>query len=150
MCGTFVLFSGSQGKSNTQSQLVKPESIQGCYELTLSPWRPDLNLREDVVFITPPHRIQLFAVTGTKGWEAERFIVKPAPGVKPSIHRGSWWLPKSSDSIGIWWTTGFSGLIMNLKIAGSGLRGKATSFWDFPRKQQTADVVAQKVDCEKP
>jgi hypothetical protein len=148
--GTFVSFSGSQDKPKGQPQLVKPERIQGCYELTLSPWRPDLNLGEDAVFITPPHRIQLLTERGTEGWEQEGFIAKPAPGVKASVHRGSWWLPKSSDSIGIWWTTGYSGLRMVLKIDGTDLRGKATSFWDFPRKRQTADVTAHKVDCEKP
>jgi hypothetical protein len=36
---------------------------------------------------------------------------------------------------------------MRLSIEGETLRGKATTFWDFPRRKQTADVVAHKVDC---
>ena len=141
--------SKAQYKQSGKSQLVKPESIQGCYDLTLSAWRPDLNLGEDAVFITPPQRIELFAEKGTKGWESEGYIARAAPGVKPSVHRGAYWLPKSSQDIEIVWTTGFSGLTMDLRIDAIGLRGKAKSFWDFPRKQQTADVVAHKVDCEK-
>jgi hypothetical protein len=30
------------------------------------------------------------------------------------------------------------------------LRGKASTFWDFGRRKQTADVVAHRVECEKP
>jgi len=42
-----------------------------------------------------------------------------------SIHRGSFWSPKSSQSIEIVWTTGFSGLVIFLKTAGTDLRGEA-------------------------
>ena len=133
-----------------KDQLVNPDSVQGCYELTMSAWRPTMNLGEDRVFITPPHRVQLFAERGTQGWEKDGYIVKPAPGVAPSIHRGSYWLPKGPQLIEIVWTTGFSGLSMTLKIDGEVLRGTSQSFWGFPRKRQVADVVARKVDCQKP
>jgi hypothetical protein len=139
----------SPDKSKDESQFVKPGSIQGCYELALSEWRPNLKIAEDRIFITPPHRIQVFAERGTKGWEEEGYIVKPAPGDPGSIHRGSYWLPKGPKSIEIVYTTGFSGLSMLLNIDGELLRGKASTFWDFTRKRQTADVVARKVDCEK-
>lgn len=146
--GEWVPLAGAQGQPKPKPELMKPENIQGCYELSLSPWRPNLNLGEDEVFITPPPRIQLFAERGKEGWESEGYIVKPAPSAKPSIHRGSYWLPRSADSIEIVWTTGFSGLLMGLRIEGSDLRGQAKSFWDFTRKRQTADVFARKVECE--
>ena len=148
--GGFFSSVRSQEKPKDEPQLVKPENIQGCYELTLSEWRPKLNIGEDAEFISPPHRVQLFAERGTKGWEAEGYIVRPAPGVAASIHRGSYWLPKKDQSIEIVWTTGFSGLAMGLKLENGELHGKAKSFWDFPRKKQTADVIARKVDCQKP
>jgi hypothetical protein len=133
-----------------ESTFVKPEAIQGCYDLTLSPWSPDMKLGEDSEFITPPSRVQLFAKHGTEGWESEGYIVRPAPGIKPSIHRGAYWLPKGPKSIEIVWTTGYSGLIMGLKTSDAEvLRGKASTFWDFSRKRQTADVVAHRVDCGK-
>jgi hypothetical protein len=137
-----------RAQEQRKPELVKPENIQGCYELTLSAWRPNLNLGEDVVFVTPPHRIQLFAERGTQGWESEGYVVKPAPGVKPSIHRGSYWSPKSSQSLEIVWTTGFSGLAMILKVEGTDLLGEAQSFWDFPRRRQKADVTVRKVECQ--
>jgi hypothetical protein len=142
--------SGQPGPKQ-DSQFVKPETIQGCYDLTLSPWRPDMKLGEDEEFITPPPRIQLFAKRGTEGWETKGYVVRPAPGIKPSIHRGAYWLPKGPKSIEIVWTTGFSGLSMELKTSDAEvLRGKASTFWDFGRRKQTADVVAHRVECEKP
>lgn len=137
-----------QTNSKRNDKLLKPEAIQGCYELTLSPWFPDLKLGEDEEFITPPHRIQLFATKGTERWEADGYIVRPAPGIKASIHRGAYWLPKGPKTLEIVWTTGFSGLTMQLKTSDAEvLRGKAATFWNFSRKKQTAEVVARRVDC---
>jgi hypothetical protein len=137
----------AQDNLKREQEVVKPENIQGCYELTLSPWRPSLRIGEDYEFITPPHRVQLLAERGTQGWEQDGYIVKPAPGVRPSIHRGSYWRPQK-ESIEIVWTTGFSGLSMDLKVEGDVMRGEAKSFWDFPRREQKSDVVARKVDCQ--
>lgn len=66
-----------------------------------------------VPLLGPPRRqsVQLFAERDTQGWEPERYLVKPAPGVEPSIHSASFWWPKGSQSIKILWTTGFSGLV---------------------------------------
>jgi hypothetical protein len=136
-----------QAQPSDKPDLVSPDAIEGCYDLTLSPWRPNLNIGEDAAFITPPRRVQLLAEHGARGWEAEGFIARSAPGVPPSIHSGSYWLPTGPRSIKIVWTTGFSGLQMNLTLNSRGLRGTAGSFWDFDRERQTADVVAHRVDC---
>ena len=142
-CVAFV-----RAQEQRKPDTFKLENIQGCYELTLSAWRPNLDLGEDAAFLTPPHRIQLFAERDTQDWEFERYVVKPAPGVEPSMHSASFWWPKSSQSIKILWTTGFSGLVMVLKIEATDLRGEAKSFWHFPRTRQTADVIARKVGCQ--
>jgi hypothetical protein len=64
--GGFVSAPGAPGTSlqvrpKDKPQLVAPENVKGCYELTLSDWLPDLKLTKDAVYITPPHRVQLFA-----------------------------------------------------------------------------------------
>jgi hypothetical protein len=130
-------------------EVLKPEAISGCYELGALNWRPDLRLGEDAEFITPPRRIEILAEHGTKGFEQNGYLVRPAPGVPRSIHRGSYWVPKGPNAVEVVWTTGFSGLSMHLNLEGETLRGKATTFWDFPRRTQTAEVVAHKVDCGK-
>lgn len=138
----------SQTQSAGKQDLVRVDVIKGCYNLTLSPWQPNLNLGEDAVFISPPRRVQLLAEHGTRLWETAGFIVRPAPGIQPSIHSSSYWVTTGRRSIKIVWTTGFSGLQMKLRLDPRGLRGEARSFWDFPRTSQTSDVVADRVDCQ--
>jgi hypothetical protein len=132
------------------SQFVNPEILQGCYDLTMSRWFPDMKLGDDEALVTPPARIQLLAQKGTEGSETEGYLVRPAPGAKPSVHSDSYWVPKGRKSIKIIWTTGYSGLTMDLKTSDAEvLRGKASTFWDFNRRKQTAEVLARRVDCGK-
>lgn len=131
-------------------KLVSPEALQGCYELTLSPWFPEMRLGEDEQFITPPARIQLFAEKGTEGPESNGYLVRPAPGVPPSVHSSTYWTPKGTKGLEITFTTGFSGVLLSLKTSDAEvLHGKATTFWDFNRKKQTAEVMARRVPCGK-
>lgn len=135
--------------NTSRLQLVQPETVQGCYTVSLSPWRPALPLDGDQKFVTPPPVIQLFPTRGEKGFEVDGFVVRPMKGTPGSIHSSSYWEPTDPDSIEITWTTGFSGLVMNLKIKAQDLYGTAETFWDFPRTRQTADVVARKIECRK-
>jgi hypothetical protein len=137
--------SNLEGKS---SQLIKPEQVQGCYELGVLNWHPELK-GEDAKFIAPPTRIQILAERGTNGHENGEYLVRPAPGVSPSIHRASFWRPVGPKTIEIVWTTGLSGLTMKLNLQGEALKGKAKAFWDFPRRGQSAPIQAAKVDCGK-
>lgn len=129
-------------------KFVKPETIQGCYDLGVLSWKPDLKLGEDEVFITPPQRIQLMSEHGSVGFEKNGYIVRPAPGIPGSIHRASYWESTGPRTIEIVFTTGTSGLSMKLKVDGEALRGEAKTHWDFPRKEQTAQVNARKTQCE--
>jgi hypothetical protein len=131
------------------SNLTKPKTIKGCYEFGELVWQPDLKLGEDAEFIRPPARIQLLDEHGSTGFEANGYLVRPAPGVDRSIHRASCWVPKGPKAIEIVWTTGFSGLTMNLELESDTLKGKAETFWDFTREHQTASVTAHKVECRK-
>jgi len=136
-----------QKTEQKESKLVKPEAIQGCYEIADLSWKPDLELGEDEVFITPPKRIQLLAEPGSVGLEKNGYLVRPAPGFPRSVHRASYWEATGPNTLQVVFTTGTSGLSMQLKIEGETLRGKAKTHWDFPRRGQTAQVIAHKTDC---
>lgn len=141
----------AQSDAKQDDKSIKPEAIQGCYELTLSPWFPEMRLGEDEEFIVPPARIQLFADKGTAGREANGYLVRAAPGVKPSVHTKTYWVPKGTKSLAIVFSTGLSGLTMELKTSDAEtLHGKASTFWDFNRRKQTAEVTAHRVPCGKP
>lgn len=137
------------GFGNKPSKLISPEAVQGCYELGVLKWHPAWK-GDDLVFITPPARIQILAEKGTKMFENGQYLVRPAPGFPASIHRASYWKPVGAKTIEIIWTTGFSGLTMKLNLEGDTLKGKAETFWDFPRRGQTAPIAAPKVDCTQP
>jgi len=142
--------SNAPATARQSEELVRPEAIQGCYELTLSPWFPEMRLGEEEQIITPPPRIRLFAEKGTEGEESKGYLVRAAPGVQPSVHSSTYWMPKGSKSLEITFTTGFSGVVMGLKTSDAEtLHGRATTFWDFKRKKQTAEVMARRVPCEK-
>jgi hypothetical protein len=140
---------GENSFSNGKKVQLTPESVQGCYQLDMTPWTPDLKLGEDAKFVTPPKRIRLSLERGTKGFETEGFILRPASGEKPSIHGSSYWKPDRSDSIILVWTTGFSGLGIRLHLEDGKLRGLARTFWDFDRKEQKSKVVAEKIVCDQ-
>jgi hypothetical protein len=136
--------------SKANDRLLNPEAVQGCYDLTLSPWFPPMRLGDDEALITPPQRIQLLLEKGTEEPESRGYLVRPAPGATPSIHSSMYWVPKSSKALEITFTDGFSGLVMGLKTSDAEtLHGKAMTFWDFDRKRQAAEVMAHRVPCGK-
>ena len=138
-CGT------STGSQNPAVPLT-PESVQGCYELSIAKWSPDLG--EDSVFATPPKRIILLGEKGSNHFESNGYLLRPAPGEEPSIHRSAYWRLEGTDKLILVWTTGFSGVEVKLHRQGDALVGKAEPFWDFPRRGRKSKAVAQRIECE--
>jgi hypothetical protein len=118
----------------------------GCYELQLSQWSPAITLGGDEIFISPPSRVAL-TTTPEHTWDEHGFKVTPAGGAKPSVHKFSYWT-SDAHHVHIVWTTGFSGLKMDLEERGPDLVGTVHSFWDFSRPRQTSHVVAKRIPCE--
>lgn len=143
---TLLLVSETTSKAASHSTLINPEAIQGCYEIGKLEWHPKFE-GDDLVFITPPARIQVLSQRGTQGQEKDQYLVRPAPGFPKSIHRYSYWRPTGSHSVEIVWSTGLSGLTMRLKVEENNLKGKAKPFWDFLGRVPSARVMAHKVDC---
>ena len=128
----------------------EPSALAGCYELKLGRWWPS-GFGEDNVFATPPTKIQLLPVLGTEGFEKDRLLVRPFPNKPESVffrRRYSHWRIQGTDSVQLTWTTGFSGVVINLAGQGSELSGWAHPFWDFPRFPRIAHVTAKRFACE--
>jgi hypothetical protein len=60
-----------ENPEDKESKFIKPEAIEGCYEVGTLTWRPDLKLGEDAEFITPPRRIHISAEHGSEGFEKD-------------------------------------------------------------------------------
>ena len=138
---------GQQTGNHGPLSPLTPESVQGCYELTLSKWNPGFG--EDEEFVTPPKRVNLIAEQGTKGFETRGYLLRPAPGEKPSIHRDSYWTIEKHDTVELHWTTGFSGLTAKLRRKDGALVGEARPFWDFPRRGQKTRLIARRIECAR-
>jgi hypothetical protein len=137
---------------------LAPKSLEGCYDLNMSDWRPQLNLREDNKYITPPTRVQLLLERGSQGDERRGYLLRAAPGEQTDFwaaageqfrsHRFSYWLVDGGYVVLVF-TNGFSGVGIKMRPTGTTLKGNANTFWDFDRPEQTAEVTARKTGCDK-
>lgn len=117
-----------------------------CYRLEMTRWAPDLGLKEDTIFSTPPREVIFTAVKmNVLSGAPNSFRVEPLHAPY-SVHGPGDWSYKG-DSLFVTWSTGFSGLQMRLHVARDTLSGKASTFWDFSRTTQTADVRGIPVQC---
>ena len=123
-----------------------PEAISGCYQMQVTDWYPRMQLEGDTEFITPPDRVNLTLEKPERGWRKGGFVVRQEPDRRRSIFESGEWVYRD-DKVEILWTTGFSGLTMDLSVTRKGLKGLARTFWDFPRATQTAAVEAKRVPC---
>jgi hypothetical protein len=123
------------------------DGLPGCYELKLSKWIPAIPLGADEKFVTPPKRIALTETIDSSWGDQHAFKVLPTGGASPSVHRHAYWT-SDAHQVHVVFSTGYSGLTMDLEPQGSNLVGTAYTAWDFPRTGQTSHVVATRISCE--
>lgn len=156
----FIAFSpacvGQEEKRKSEGEQLLSDSktgaFTGCYNLKLGRWWP-WGFGEDNIFATPPNRIKLFPEQGTVGFEQNGLLIReitPGKGPSPFRRRSSYWQVKSSDKVDLTWTTGFSGVTLELKKGRKDMRGWAHPFWDFPRLPRIARVTAKPIACDVP
>lgn len=134
--------------SSSQLRNDADAGIAGCYRIELTEWRPALDLRNDVIFLTPPPVVELVDEPTTSRLLRGGHLMRPAPGVEPTIHKHQAWFRSGADGLRLVWTTGFSGLEAELEPGGRGsYEGTAHSRWDFERQRQTSGITATPVRC---
>lgn len=145
LAGVLVLTAASARASQI------PDSIRpgSCWDIQMGPWRPNRELGADSLEVAPPSRIRLDTARADE-LEGAGYALSVPSGATPSKHRFVSWRPTGRDRIGVSWSTGFSGLTMDLRVTPRHLQGQAETFWDFPRPIQRAEVRADEVRCEAP
>lgn len=124
------------------------QGVAGCYRIELGDWQPVLDLRNDVIFLRPPAVVELVDEPTSSRLLRGGLLMRPAPGIEPTIHRYQAWYRSGAAGLRLLWTTGFSGLEAELEPIGKGrFRGMARSNWDFERQRQTAGITATPVRC---
>jgi hypothetical protein len=117
-----------------------------CYEVQLGPWAPQLALGADTAFSVPPRRFHVDArPDSTLGRTA--YPVRALPGAGGPVHSRGQWSVVRPDSVRVVFTTGFSGVVLQLSQDGTTWVGVASTFWDFPRQEQNAPVTLVPTGC---
>jgi hypothetical protein len=125
---------------------VEINKFTGCYELSMSDWKP--KLRDDIRYVQPPPKFEL---TTIKNKYDDTYVVYPATGAAPSVHSITEWEIVASNKIHVVWSTGFSGLVMDLERTSDGiLKGKATTFWDYNNRHETSFATVKPISCIAP
>lgn len=120
-------------------------AFAGCYEIRLGAWTPALALGSDSVYITPPRRLILDTLPAAPS-SPSSFRIHPVLDTPGRDH--AYWLALGADSLRVGWTTGLSGLTMHLRLENETLSGVATTFWNFDRRSQQAEVAGNRVACQ--
>lgn len=137
----------------TSDSLALIRRVAGCYRLTLSPspgWRAQASQ-------TPPERFRLDSMMRRDSLphvlRSELHLgVEPRVLESRSLMEASWHLI-GRDSIQVAWSTGFSGVILRLRIQPDELVGRARTFVDLipppgAPPEPDASVVARRVSCD--
>ena len=127
--------------------IPSPAAIAGCYALSFGKWVPSIDLGGDSI-VSVPLRLEL-----TTEPDQERgpgaFILRPAPGVPPSIHVRAYWCITSERTILLVWSEGQKAISAEMGPSEGGLRGRARTYWDFGGRLQVADVSAEPIACRE-
>lgn len=128
---------------------VPPDSLAGCYELKVGRWWP-WGFGEGATFVTPPKRLRLLAVRGTRGFEHDELLIRDIPTLElaPGSRESSFWRIESQDRITLIWTNGFNGVTLSVEKHGNELRGWSHPHFDFPTfVPRSAHVTAHRIAC---
>ena len=124
------------------------QKIAGCYATHLGDWSGPLPPNGLPTAHTPPAQFQLDTLPVRLGSAA--FAVQP-PRLVEHSHMVASWALLPSDSIRMFWSTGFVGVSLRLGVRGDSLVGTATAFHDehYPGEppDPTVSVVATRIDC---
>lgn len=144
-CTIFAVPLPAQNKPADPSMDQNASAFAGCYELRLGRWWP-WGMGEDTVFATPPKQVELTVERATTGLGKDHFFIRQIPSVEGS-RRSAIWIPQDRNHVMLVWSTGFSGVYVNLMKKDRHLSGWAHAHFDFPRIPHVAHVRTEPIAC---
>lgn len=130
------------------SAITASRLVGKCFAVEWGAYSPALDLGIDSIYQRPPNTIA-FLIDQSDFPSTRRYLatIALANGATPTFGTGLWSWDTALDSLDAAWTTGFSGVAMTAGWDGAVLRGTLTTFWDFPRERQAAEVTLTPVEC---
>ena len=139
------LFSSRPRRANVDAQ-----PFAGCWELTASAFKPQIELHGDEQFIDLPTALQLLPTSGVDGWQQEGLALQVPSDARVGSLPTGYWFPTGKSRLFARLTNGFTSLAFSLTLKAGELRGTVQPTWDFPRHRQSAEVTARRRTCPAP
>jgi hypothetical protein len=114
-----------------------------CFTVSLGAWTPSL----PEALPPLPTGIRLTESLGTEGLEAGRQQIAAVPASEES-YRWSWWEQRGTDSLGVVFSTGFTGVSLRLARRGNDFEGSASAFFDFTSESPSATARLTRSACQ--
>lgn len=122
--------------------VIAPSPL-ACYTLSLGAWSSAL----PEPLPPPPSSLQLTDSLGTSILENGRRVVRTLPQGSLKSYPFQYWEPREHGDVFIVFSTGFTGMTMDLAPAGEDLQGTARAFFDFGSFNLTAPVQLTRTAC---
>lgn len=134
--------------SRMATSLHASRLVGKCFSVSWGAYSPAMDLGADSVYQSPPKQIAfLVEPSDFPAFTEYLATIALANGAAPTFGAGLWSWDTALDSLDAAWTTGFSGVSMTAGWDGGALRGTLTTFWDYPRQRQQAEVRLTPVEC---
>ena len=125
-----------------------PRAVAGCYRLTLGTWSNPL---DHSASMTPPVLFALDTLVAGHYGRETTWTVRPSSLTTRRHPFPAAWSYRGTDSLLVFWSTGFTGVRLQLAMAGDTLRGYAITFDDVDGPgtppDSRASVVAVRSAC---
>lgn len=122
------------------------EGLVGCWDLTIGPYLPAVELGADAQIVAPPTGLQFHAEPGG-AWEAQGFELSVPTDATSGPLRTGFWQPVSRSQVTASLADPFTALMFSLTVDSGRLEGHVEPRWDFGRQKQRAVVTGTKRAC---
>ena len=126
----------------SESPITAPSPL-ACYTLTLGAWNAAL----PEPLPPPPATLQLTDSLGTHILENGRRVVRTLPAGSQKSYLFQFWEPREHGDVLVVFSTGFTGMTLDLAPEGDDLEGTARAFFDFGTFDLQAPVQLTRSAC---
>lgn len=137
------------------SPLIGQVAATVCYDVRLKPWDPPIIGPDSLLYAVPP-RILLDSTASflndpsASADQLVRRLSTPAGSLPtPQPHIG--WVQQAPDSLQLFWSDGFVGVVALVEQTATGFVGIAREIYDADQQQLlTTSISGDRVDCNAP
>lgn len=143
----YWMLSAGLSHFDTPRRTWNVRELAGCYSLEVQAWQPLAQYGADAVYVTPPSQFRLFSVPARSALRPGSYRMNPTIAAAASPQQFAYWWIDEDGRLVLVWTTGLSGVTVELQPHQNVMTGSARTFWDFERAEQHASARATRHAC---